>query len=131
MVASAVRQQRLQRREKMPGRIAKGSLVRAIRAEFSAQPGEEFGGAGYLRAAALQPLEFSQKVAARQRRQPLQIILYRIRPHHCPKLPARVSLSTGPSRAGVNGLDPTPKKVPPRLRSKPDARETTGTPLHG
>src|SRR5258708_15756835 len=96
MLGSAVNQQRLQRREKIPRRIAKASLGRAILAEFSAQPGEEFGGAGYLRAAALQPLEFSQKVAARQRRQPLQIILYRIPPHHCPKLPARVSLSTGP-----------------------------------
>src|SRR5260221_9706061 len=83
MLRSAVDQQRLQRRKKIPRRIAGTSLSGLIAAEFSAQGGQELFGAGQFGAAGFQPLELGQKTAARQRRQLLQIFLNPIGLYHC------------------------------------------------
>jgi hypothetical protein len=85
MLRRADNQKRLQRCKKIPRRIAHTRLRRTILAEFSAQHGDDIRGARYLGAAVFQPLELGQKIGARQRLQPLQIILDRIRPFHCTK----------------------------------------------
>ena len=82
MLRGAVDQQRLQRGKKIPGGIAGTRLSRLIGAEFRAQCGQDLFAASHSVAAGFQPLEFGQKIAARRRRQLLQIVLNRIDLYH-------------------------------------------------
>lgn len=89
MLGGAVDEQRLQRGEKIPRWIghAPGGLPVLERllalAKFRAQFFQKRRGAGYFIAADFQPLEFGEKIAARLRGQPLQIIFNPIGLHHC------------------------------------------------
>jgi len=82
MLRSAIDEQRLQRRKKMPRRIVDAILCRSILAEFRAQLGDYFSATGQGIFARLQPLEFSQKTAPHEWRQPLQKLLNLIGQHH-------------------------------------------------
>ncbi len=102
MLGRAVDEQRLQRCKKIPRGIADAILGRPITAEFRAQSGQDIHGAGYFAAADFQPLELDQKVAARQRRQPLQILLNPIGGlYHCKRNFPQFDSVIGLPRAGV------------------------------
>src|SRR5260370_8578824 len=134
MLGSAVDEQRFQWREKMPRGISSASLGRPILGEFRAQYGQDLCGAGHFAAADFQPLELGQKVAARQRRQSLQVIANPIALYHAAQYPQFYPVSTiGPpvpalSRAHAN-MDPR-KADRRKLRGKCNSRETTGISVH-
>src|SRR5207248_3732341 len=83
MLGSTLDQQRLQRREKVLRGIIDAMLRRSILAEFRAQRGQEIGGTGEIAITAFQPLEFSQKIAPRERCQSLQKLVNSIGRHRC------------------------------------------------
>src|SRR5258707_15630416 len=123
MLRSADVERRLERRKELAGRVAGTSLGRLLGEEFRAQRGRDRFGAGHFLAAGLQPLELGQKIAARRRRQLLQILLNPTGLYHR-KLPQFEQESiTGPSRAGAAKRDATTKTVCAGLRSKSDRRE--------
>src|SRR6516162_744956 len=69
MLRGAVDNQPFKRREKVALRIGQAILIRSVLAEFRAQLCLNVGGAGYLDAAQLQPLELGEQVIPRRRRQ--------------------------------------------------------------
>jgi len=81
MLRSALDKQWLQRCKEVARWIVDAALRRSILAEFGAQLGKDFRGAGHLAIARLQPLQFSQETASRQRRQSPQEFLDPIRQH--------------------------------------------------
>ena len=94
MFGSAVHEQRFQQHEKMARRMGRANIglpalmgllaLAKLRAQFF-----EYGpGATQLGTADLQPLELGQKIAACQRRQPLQIILNPVGLYHGAQLSA-------------------------------------------
>jgi hypothetical protein len=107
-------------------------LSRLIRAEFRAQCGQDLFAARHSVAARFQPLEFGQKIAARRRRQLLQIVLNRIdlyhRKRHFRSLD-RNQRSVRREQVRPCG-DATTKTVCAGLRSKSDAPEIMGLRSH-
>ena len=128
MLRSAVDQQRLQRRKKIPGGIAGTRLNRLIRSEFRAQRGQDLFAARHFLAAGFQPLELGQKIAARRRRQLLQILVNPAGLYHRKRDFRSLNRNRRPiGRAWVRPCtDATTKTVCAGLRSKSDAREITG-----
>ena len=82
MLGSAVNQHRFERREEITHRIGRALRSLSMGTKFSAQLFHESRRARDFGSAELKPLKFGQQIAARERRQSLQIFLELVDLYH-------------------------------------------------